>query len=444
MPRLDPPRPPGDRTRRVDDDEVDLGKLGDTIEQRGPIRRRLGEDRGDTDRRICRLREPLEPRRRLAPARFAFDGRAPCDVRPRSPRSPGRAGRRGRESVPARVPMRRAPGRASARAADSRTPPSPPNACTSSTKASAAASTSPADRLPRPYAPGELGALRVELGRDRRDLAQRNLLLELPLEVSSAVRRLSGVNAVEQQRLPQVVPVGVSKQPRPEVVVLALEIRRVVPKSVPVEQLAVDEHARVVEGRAEEGRPPDRVTPGRQEGDSTGTAGSVELEDRGSENPDPRVVPDALELALETPRHRDVVGVEPRDVARARLVQPSIQGRRKAMSFLVPEHPQARVGDLLEDRRCRVGRAVVDHEQLEVGDRLPEDALERRREVALAVRDGEEDGHERSGGHGRPVAYGACRAPFRRSTSSSRRSAARSRSRGCSSRFGRRPIARCE
>ena len=126
-----------------------------------------------------------------------------------------------------------------------------------------------------------------------------------------------------------------------------------------------------------------------------GAAVLVELDDGGSHHRTPRVGPQALDLALEAFGQRDVVGVEPRDIASAGEVEPAVERGCEAGLMLVPEHPEPLVGDRVEQRRRPIAGGVVDNDQLEIVQRLFEHAFDREADEALVVVDGEEDGHER-------------------------------------------------
>ena len=135
-----------------------------------------------------------------------------------------------------------------------------------------------------PQEPRRLGLRRPELGRKARDLAQRHLPLEGLLDVAAPQRRLPRVDALEDERLGEIPAVGKLEQPRPEVVVLALEKGRVVTKAVVVEQLAVDEHGRMEERGAEEGEKPNRSRPERVAVQRPGPSGAVKVEDAAAEH----------------------------------------------------------------------------------------------------------------------------------------------------------------
>ena len=97
------------------------------------------------------------------------------------------------------------------------------------------------DRKACTDAPRELRPLGWQVRSDPPDLAQRHALLERPLQPAARLRGLTGMHAIEHERLGQVVAVGMREQPRPEVVVLTLEVLGVVAQAVPLEHLAVDE-----------------------------------------------------------------------------------------------------------------------------------------------------------------------------------------------------------
>src|SRR5262245_45077870 len=151
----------------------------------------------------------------------------------------------------------------------------------------------------------------------------------------------------------------------------------------------------------------------------------VQLEHGGPDDRDARRGADPCELQLQPPRHRDVVRVEPRDVGPARLVQPSVQRDGEAALLVVAKHTETRVVELVEDITRSVRGRIVHHEELEVRHGLTENALDRGPDERFSVVDCDEHGDERGVRHGCPVAYGACRSRFRRSTSSSRRRIAR-------------------
>ena len=216
------------------------------------------------------------------------------------------------------------------------------------------------------------------------------------------------MDAVEDERLLDVVALAESKDTGPELVVLALEELGVVPQARALEQLTVDEHARVEEGRAEKGRPADLERPTRHEVYGGGRPACIELENRASDDRKARVRPELRNLPPEAVRQRHVVGIEARDVAARRRVECPIERRGEAEALVVPQDDQPGVVDLAEDLARPVGRAVVDDDQLEVGERLAEDTREREAQVTSRVVGRHEHGDERRGAHGvlslRPVA----------------------------------------
>ena len=82
---------------------------------------------------------------------------------------------------------------------------------------------------------------------DSADHPSRNPELAFALELSTPLRRLLGMDAIEDERIGQVVAFGHVEQARPELVVLALLEARVVPERMAFEDLALDENGRVEE-----------------------------------------------------------------------------------------------------------------------------------------------------------------------------------------------------
>ncbi len=119
------------------------------------------------------------------------------------------------------------------------------------------------DRQARTHAPREVCSIRWQVRGQPPDLAQRHALLKRPLQPIARLRGLSGVHAIEHERLGQIVAVGMHEQARPEIVVLTLEVLGVVAEAVPLEHLAVDDDARMEERRAEERGPANRHRAGR-------------------------------------------------------------------------------------------------------------------------------------------------------------------------------------
>ncbi len=196
---------------------------------------------------------------------------------------------------------------------------------------------------------------------------------------------------VEHQRLDEVVAVRDGEEPCPEVVVLALEVLRVVPERVLLQDRAVDEHRRVEEGRAEEGCEPHFRAPGRHDVERADAIALVDLEHGAPDHREIGIGPEVRELPLEAIREGDVVGVEPGDVAPSRSVEGGVQGAGEALRLVVADDDETGVVELAEDGRRRIARPVIDDDQLQVVDRLAQDACDCASEEALAVLHREED-----------------------------------------------------
>ena len=220
-----------------------------------------------------------------------------------------------------------------------------------------------------------------------------------------AERGLPGVHALRDERLREVRSVDDPKQPRPQVVVLALRNDGSYRKPEPVERLSIDEHRRVEERRAEKREPTDcpshcgcgaACPAGRPHRDRARR--SRQLPHRPS-----RRVP--ARVALETLGQRDVVGVETGDVASAASSSPrfSEEARPACSSFVSTRRRSS--PDAREQRRRLVRRSVVDHDQLEVVDGLAQHASPRR-ERGSASRCGRRGGRRRAAW---ALAYGAWR-----------------------------------
>ena len=267
MPGLDAPRPTGDRLGCVEHRQVDFRRARRRGRAAAP-----GTASARGRRRLTRAARSSGVRARVARAR------TPRRVRAWRPRSCGFAERavgerdggqrRDRAEPPrgsmirprvaprlssasrASTPRRRHRGLATAAAS------SDSNARRSSTNARAAVLDSLAlDREPGADTPGKLRLLRIERGRHPTDLPQRHPSLEVALQSATRLRGLARVDAVEKERLCEVVALRVQEQPRPQVVVLALEVLGVVAQPVRLEHVSVDEDARMEERGAEEGGP---------------------------------------------------------------------------------------------------------------------------------------------------------------------------------------------
>jgi hypothetical protein len=94
---------------------------------------------------------------------------------------------------------------------------------------------------------------------------------------------------------------------------------------MPVERFSIDEHGWVEERGAEESVPAQGDT---SRGKSVGAAAlslSIEVDHRAPDDGDSRLGADPGQLALEPLGGRDVVVVEPRDVAPGRNVEAAVQ-----------------------------------------------------------------------------------------------------------------------
>ena len=84
-------------------------------------------------------------------------------------------------------------------------------------------------------------------GRERVDLAQRDPAAKLELERGATRRCLAAVTAIEDEGVQDIVAVRNGEEARPEVVVLALAERRVVPQALAIEDCTIDDHRRMKE-----------------------------------------------------------------------------------------------------------------------------------------------------------------------------------------------------
>ena len=83
---------------------------------------------------------------------------------------------------------------------------------------------------------------------ERVDLAQRDPAAKLELERGATRRCLAAVTAIEDEGVRDVVAVRNGEEARPEVVVLALAERRVVPQALAIEDCTIDDHRRMKKG----------------------------------------------------------------------------------------------------------------------------------------------------------------------------------------------------
>ena len=291
--------------------------------------------------------------------------------------------------------------------------------------------------------PRELGALLTHPGDELGDLPERHPPLAGALDVRPARRRLRRVPPVEDERIAEVVAVRDREEARPEVVVLALGEGRVVPEPVRVEHLTVDHHRRVEERRREERRPAHGAGPGRHPMDATHPTVVPEVDRAGPDDGRCRGGAHACREPLEPRRTRDVVRVEARDVAPARLADPDVERAGEAEGLLVPHDAEPRVVDTGEELTRAVDRAVVDDDELEIPERLPQHARHRLADRRACVAGREDDGDE---GRAHRLAEGSlrrCPEPrARASISSSRPSVGRTSSTSSSARSRHRRIRR--
>ena len=153
------------------------------------------------------------------------------------------------------------------------------------------------------------------------------------------------MHALLHERLGQVDSLREGEEPRPQVVILALEKCRVVPQSVPVEQLSIDEHGRMEEGGAEKRVP-------AQRGPSTGKSVrlpapslSIEVDHSAPNDRNVRLRADPGQLAFEPLGHGDVVVVEPGDISAGSRLEAVVQRGGEPGLLLVPEPDQPLVAD---------------------------------------------------------------------------------------------------
>jgi len=185
--------------------------------------------------------------------------------------------------------------------------------------------------------PRELGAVRIEPRRERRDLAERDSTLVGALQLGASRGRLRRVLAVEDERLGQVVAVCDLEQARPQVVVLALAERGVVAQPVRLEGSAIEQHGRMEERRGEERRPAHGARAHRHPVHRPEPPPRVQVDHPRSDDGDRRAPPDPVDETLEPAGQRDIVGVHPRDVRAARDVETGVEGARETERGLVPD-----------------------------------------------------------------------------------------------------------
>ena len=190
------------------------------------------------------------------------------------------------------------------------------------------------------------------------------------------------MDTLEHERICEVRTVRDSKHARPQLVVLTLQVRGVVPQTVCFERLASDEHRRVEEGRAEEREPANGPRADRIAVQCSGASSLVEIEDRRTENSQ---IAHAPHLTLQALPQRHVVRVESGEKPSLRTVEGAVERSGKAELVVVSHHDQPRIGDPGEELGRVVGRRVVHDDQLEIGERLAQHALHGERQVASIV-----------------------------------------------------------
>ncbi len=252
--------------------------------------------------------------------------------------------------------------------------------------------------LPREHGPVELGHEVVERP-VREVLAQRGLDLVQLLGSMRLVGEVRAVAAVQDQRpAGDVAEAERPCRPQPVVEVVAHRERAVVaPDGVvhpamqhrarvddvvePPHEQVDEDTARVVAGAPRADRAARAVDRDRVAVHDAGLGMTVEDGD----------------LTGDPVGERDVVVTEAGDELAASLLHDRVVGGRDAAVGLVAHHAQPIAGELLEQRRRAVGRAIVDDQHLEIGVRLREAALDRLTDERLAVPggDGERDSRTR-------------------------------------------------
>ena len=245
---LDTPRPARDRSCRVHDREVDLPVRGDAVEERRTVGRRLGEDRRDANERprVIRGRQPTQPALGLASYRAGVAACAPSadDVR-RKPRVEP-------ECVSGDQCACRAGGglcdpHEVAGGAGPEVGSRPLLECIDEPEVGVHRGVDIVRRNPLADTdpPCELHLRGGQPRCDSADHPSRDPELTFALELSTPLRRLLWMNAVQDERIRQVVALGHVEQAGPQLVILALLEARVVPERMAFEDLALDENGRV-------------------------------------------------------------------------------------------------------------------------------------------------------------------------------------------------------
>ena len=92
---------------------------------------------------------------------------------------------------------------------------------------------------------------------------------------------------------------------------------------------------------------------------------------------------------------RDVIGIEPGDVAAAGVFQCTVERGGQPSLLRIREHREARVVDACENGACSVRGSIIHDDQFEVADRLPQNALDGGADVTGVIVDGQENRDER-------------------------------------------------
>ena len=246
--------------------------------------------------------------------------------------------------------------------------------------------------------PRELCLLGAESGCNPTDLAQRDLALKRLLQPGAAQRGLPGMHPLEHERLGEVRSLAAGQQPGPQLVVLALGVRRVITQLSAVDVVAIHQHRRVEERRAEQRQPADARGACRVAVKRARPAGRIEIEHGGTDNCRAFTAAlHSLELARESFGQRNVVGVETGDEAPLCFGEPAVEREGQSRLLVIRDHAQARVAHSREQRRRLVRGSVIDDDQLEVVDGLAQDARHGLAEEARVVANGQQDGDERHG-----------------------------------------------
>ena len=198
------------------------------------------------------------------------------------------------------------------------------------------------DLVAEPDPAGKRCTLLGELRCDRADLPNRDRLCKIPLQVAASPRGLLRMQPMQHERSLDAVALRDGEESRPEVVVLGLAERRVVPQPVLLEQVA-PEHDRVVEHRgAEERSPAQRGAAGVVEMELARLSVRRDVEEARSHEAEIRPRVEKREAPLEPVRKGRIVGVHARDVAAAGFVERAVQRACEPELLVVAKHVRRR------------------------------------------------------------------------------------------------------